>query len=234
MVDLGSTELFIPGPTLSREDFQEYSTRLFDDWEARLQQELSLPDYSISLEVEEGSVTAVAAVAATLGAIYTGISKYNSFLGGLTTITKQVRAAGDYFAHRATEPFTRLNLQPRVRRRTGTLGRLQRLLRRVQHQELSVEEAITEAQNIVGSDADTAPEFMLQLSTTIVTVGRHPEQLVLPMDLPEEVEPEPTPAVTRGPRSDAPKVPGPPRPRFRVEVWRESRTGKREVRITEL
>ncbi len=234
MIDLGTTEIFILGPTLPRKEFEQYSTRVFDDWDARLQRELSVSDYSVSLEVEEGSVTAVATVAATLSAVYLGISNYGSFISGLETIAKQVRGAGDYLAHRATAPFTRLNLPPRVRRRSGDLGRIRRLFRRVQRQEISIGEAMIEAEQIVGSDAREAPDFMEQLAATIISVGQHPQQLVLPMDLPEEIESGPMPSDELRPRAVSPNAPVVPRPRFRVTVWRESRTGKREIRITEL
>jgi hypothetical protein len=234
MITLGTTELFISGPSLPRGEFEEYSTSLFEAWDARLQAELGVPDYSISLEAEEGSVTVIATVGATAVALYGGISKYNSFLSGLETIAKQVRSAGDVLAARAAVPFTRLNLQPRVRKRTGDLGKLQRLLRRVQREEMSVEEALAEAEKIVGPEAATAPDFMRRLSDTVLTLGRHPEQLTLPMELPDEVE---GPALTdreRHREAVAARPPSPPQPRFRVEVWRNSRSGKREVRITEL
>jgi hypothetical protein len=234
MITLGTTELFIPGRSLPRGEFEEYSTSLFEAWDARLQAELSVPDYSVSLEAEEGSVTVTATVAAALVALYGGVSKYNSFLSGLETIAKQVRTAGDHLVDRAAVPFTRLNVQPRIHRRSGDLGRIQRLLRRVQRQEISVEEALGEAEKIIGPDAATAPDFMQRLADTLVTLGHHPEQLILPMELPDEVEVLPPaigdrqrPAVTQRPSSA-------PQPRFRVEVWRNSRSGKREVRITEL
>jgi hypothetical protein len=56
MIDLGTTDFFIGVPSMSRGKFKEYSTRLFDEWEDHVSRTLELPDYSLALEVEEGSV----------------------------------------------------------------------------------------------------------------------------------------------------------------------------------
>src|SRR4051794_19854857 len=101
MIDLGRTEFYIAGPTLPRGEFEAYSTHLFDAWEARLQSDFNVPDYSLALEVEEGSVSGIAVVGATLSAIYLGIGYYGSFIAGLETIRQQVGAAGAHLADQA-------------------------------------------------------------------------------------------------------------------------------------
>jgi hypothetical protein len=237
MIDLGRTEFYIAGPTLPRGEFEVYSTELFDEWEARLQRDFNVPDYSLSLEVEEGSVSGIAIVAAALSAVYLGIGNYGSFISGLETIRKQVRAAGAHLAEQAASPFVRLNLRPRVTQRGGTLGKLQTLFRKVQRQEISAENALHEAEQLLGPEAVEVPDFMNRLSGALVSV-RHYEQLLLPIDLPEEVVSESEPELESVPipvgRPAATKTQLPPKPRFRIEVWRNSRSGKREVRITEL
>lgn len=234
MIDLGTTELFIAGPTLPRDEFETYSTQLFEDWDGRLQNDLALPDYSISLEVEDGSLTVVGTVGATLLALYVGIGNYGSFVAGLETISKQVRAAGDHLSARASAPFTRLNLRPRIRRKGGTLGQLQRLFIRVQRREISVEEAVGESERILGDEDLGKAEFLDRLSSALSDVRIPPQQLVLPMDLPEDRFPKSDEQIDAGSAPVRPKPVLSPKPRFRVEFWRESKTGKREMRIVEL
>ena len=36
MANIGSTDIFIDVPSLPQDEFKEYSTRLFDEWEKRL------------------------------------------------------------------------------------------------------------------------------------------------------------------------------------------------------
>lgn len=237
MIDLGRTEFYIAGPTLPRGEFEAYSTHLFDEWEARLQRDFNVPDYSLSLEVEEGSVSGIAVVGAALAAVYVGIGNYGSFISGLETIKKQVRAAGAHLAEQAANPFVRLNVRPRVTQRGGTLGQLQRLFRKVQRQEISAADAVREAEQLLGPEASAAPEFMNRLSDALRSARQY-EQLLLPMELSEDAAVEPDSEPESGPdrvsRPPTGKTQLPPKPRFRVEVWRNSRSGKREVRITEL
>lgn len=53
MIDLGSTEFLIRVKSLPEKDFELYSSRLFDEWEASVERALSIPDYYISLVIEE-------------------------------------------------------------------------------------------------------------------------------------------------------------------------------------
>jgi len=73
-------------PSLPPQDFESYSTNLFDEWEKSVERTLILPDYSISLEVEEGSIKGGGKIAVALSAPYFGIGNYGSFISGLETI----------------------------------------------------------------------------------------------------------------------------------------------------
>jgi hypothetical protein len=57
MIKLGTAAFNLQVAGLSTEELKEYSSRLFDLWEAQVEIELSiLSDYSLRLEVEEGSL----------------------------------------------------------------------------------------------------------------------------------------------------------------------------------
>jgi hypothetical protein len=232
MIPLGATEFYLAAPAMPRDEFRSYSTELFDQWDQRISSDFALRDYSLRLELEEGSIEGLAWIGAGLSALYAGIANYPSFLEGLDKIRTQVRDAGDYLANQAAQPFTRLNLKPRITRRSGIPGQLQRLFLRVKRRELEVEAAMREAEHLIGAEAASSPEFMSELAESLTHVQRAPEQLFLPMELPEEVTTISTTATSRRPR--APKDEPVPTQQLKIEVWRDSRSGKRHVRITEL
>lgn len=232
MVELGAISFRLDVPEMRREELRAYSSRLFDEWEQRLETEFAVREYSLRLEIEEGSVSGLAVVTAGIGALYSGIATYPKFIEGLQKIQAHIRLAADYLVVRAQEPFTRLNLKPRVARRTGFPGQLQRLFQRVQRREIGVEEAMVEAERLLGSDAQSSREFMRALADSLLQVRRNPEQLMLPMELPEETTK--LPERSEGARPKHPREIATPSLHLKVEVWRNSRTGKRQMRITEV
>lgn len=160
MVDLGSTDFYFRILSLPREDLEAFSSELFDSWEARISHEVLLDDYALELEIEEGSVKGSAKVLAPLGALYLFISGYGSLFQGLQTMRSHIVLAGDYLAKKAHELLGPEKPAPAVRKRSGNLGQIQRLFVRVQRREITAEEAMLEAERILGTEAATAPDFM--------------------------------------------------------------------------
>jgi hypothetical protein len=232
MIELGSVRFRLSAPEMPREELRVYSTRLFDEWDESLGFGFLLDDYSLRLEIEEGSVVGVAVVTATLSALYKGVCEYPKFVEGLQKIQSHVRLASDHLVQRAQEPFTRLNLQTKVVRKNGVPGQLQRLFERVRSRVLSVDEAMREAERILGQDAGTAPDFMRALAQNLANVQRDPVQLALPIEFPDDLQVELDKADV--PRSRIPKKNPLPSTHLKIEVWRDSRTGKRHVRISEV
>ena len=232
MIEVGATDFRLDAPAMPRKEFRAYSTRLFDEWDERLGSDFALSEYSLRLEVEEGSVVGLAVVTSTLGALYHGIATYPSFVEGLEKIQVHLRAAGDHLAARAAEPFVRLNLRPRITRRGGVPGQLQRLFLRVKRREIEVEEAMREAERLLGAEAPSAPDFMRALAANLALVRRIPQQLLLPMEFPAEVDVRE--GSEKGARTRPYKESPPPTQHLKVEVWRDSRTGKRQVKISEI
>lgn len=56
MLDLSATEFYLAVPNVPEADLKHLSTSLFDLWEEYVDSSLSLQDYSLFLQVEEGSV----------------------------------------------------------------------------------------------------------------------------------------------------------------------------------
>lgn len=229
MIDLGTTGFYIGVPSMPQHEFEEYSTRLFDEWEEYVEKTLVLPDYSLALEVEEGSVKGGGTIAVVLGALYIGIGNYGSFVSGLQTIRDQISSVGDFLVERAVFPFESSSLEPRVQKRGGSLAHLQRLFVKIQRGELTAEQAMREAETLFGDDAATAPEFMQKLQESF---EQTPQQLPLPLDTLERELPGSN--KERLPRPSRPKPSLPAPQQFRVEVWRESKKGQRRVRVIQL
>lgn len=234
MVNIGATDFYLNVPSLPRGEFEEYSTQLFDDWENHVASVLELPDYSLSLNVEEGSIKALSRIAAAAGVIYLGIGQYGSFISGLEIIQTQVRSVSDYFSERASAPFNSGNVSPKVWKRGESLTRLQNLFAKVQRGELTVEGAMSEAEAIFGPDASSVPGLMADLEESFEQTPLLPQQIQLPLENAEGELLLSASVKKKKFRLSTPREPAPGHDQYRVEVWRDSRKGKRNVRIVSL
>lgn len=234
MIDLGTTDFNIAIPSMPRREFERYSTRLFDEWDEYVEIALALPDYSLVLEVEEGSIIGKGKIAALAGALYIGISNYGSFISGIQTIHQQISTVGDFLAERAAIPFESSGVKPKVRKHGGSLARLQRLFLKVQRGEMTVDQAMSEAKDLLGDDAATAPEFMRKLEESLEQAPRFHQQQLLPLDALGMEDSLPSSEKGRLPRPSPKKPYLPPPLHFRVEVWRESKKGPRKIRVVQL
>ena len=92
MLDLGTTEFVLAIPSLPEAELKRLSTSLFDAWDGYVDTTLSLSDYSLFLQVEEGSVRGAAKMGALVGALYMTIGNYGDFVSGVKTIGEQISA----------------------------------------------------------------------------------------------------------------------------------------------
>jgi hypothetical protein len=229
VIDLGSAKFLIRIPTLSEEQLDAYSTDLFDSWERYLEKHVSIPDYSLYLEVEEGSVKGIGKIAAGLSALYLGIGQYDGFVSGVNTISAQVQASSEFLIKNAVEPFIEQTPNHKCRKSSGQLGKLERLLRRVQSGALTAEDAAAKAEEIFSEDAGDCPEFMNSMLQAFMGAPPTPEQLDLDIDIPlVDSESSRIVAISRLPLPDRPALP--PREMYRVEIWRTSKRQRREIK----
>jgi hypothetical protein len=234
MIDLGSTEFVLVVPSIPRSELELHATRLFDSWESVVGQSLALPDYSLFLQLEEGSISGRAKIAAALGALYLGIADYGGFISGLGTIRQQVVAVGDYVAERAARHFSCPDSRATIKKRGGSLTALHRLFVKVQKGELSADEATRRAEELLGDDSADEPRFIKELERSLHNCQRFPKQQPLPFSASnDEID------AILGPPSQPHR---PPRPKsevgpplhWRVEVWRDSKKKNKQTKITRL
>ncbi|MDA1343325.1 MAG: hypothetical protein O2966_05565 [Proteobacteria bacterium] len=138
MIGIGSANFLIKVPSLPEDEFERYSTKLFDEWDRVVEQTLDLPDYSLSLEIEEGSIKGRGKIAVALGALgalgvlYAGIGNYGDFISGLEAIRRQASYANDALFESAKYSINCSNLSGTMKKNGCALSRLHRLFDNVQ------------------------------------------------------------------------------------------------------
>ena len=235
MLDLGTTEFVLPVPSVPERELRRLSSSLFDSWESFVDGAVSVPDYALFLQVEEGSVKGVAKIGAVIGAIYLGIGNYGDFVSGVKTINEQVSATSDYLTEQANRVFSCPPSRSTSKKRGGSLAVLQRLFTRVQKGELTPEEAMIRAEKVLGDEAKTEPGFMEKLAESLQNCPRYHQQQPIPfLENGEELD-LPLQSLPHSPRPPKPPVPdlGPPL-QLRVEVWRESKNKRKHTRVVKL
>lgn len=234
MIDLGSTEFLLSVPSVSRREIEHLSSSLFDSWELFIKDSLAIPDYSLFLQVEEGSIKGAAKIGALLGAVYFGIGNYGDFISGVKTINEQLSATRDYLGEQAGRVFLCPDSRRSTRNRGGSLASLQRLFVKVQKGELTADEALKQAELLLGEEAATESGFLRDLKNSLHSCPRFHEQLPLALgDLGEDELPA-LDGTKRPSRTSRPRPPIGPALSYRVEVWRESKKKRKKTRVTRL
>ena len=235
MLDLGTTEFVLAVPSVPEQELRRLSSSLFDTWESFVDSAVSVPDYSLFLQVEEGSVKGFAKIGAVIGAIYLGIGNYGDFVSGVKTINEQVSATGDYLTEQANRVFSCPPSRSTSKKRGGSLAVLQRLFIRVQKGELTPDEAMIRAQKALGDEANAEPGFMQKLADALQNCPRYHQQQPIPFLENGEEYDLPLQSLPHSPRPLKPPAPdlGPPL-QLRVEVWRESKNKRKHTRVVKL
>ncbi len=236
MLDLSSTDFNFAIASVDPSQLEILSSSLFDEWEAYVEQSLTLPDYSLFLQIEEGSINGWGKIKSATKAVIVGITAYGGLMSGVEIMSKQLKATSNFLAEHAQSKFSCPGAQATVRKKGGAPAALQRLFARVQSDELTPEEATILAQAILGDDASEVPGFFESLSNAFRTCPRHPQQAPLPFD--ELLEAKPPVDMTGTKQPKLPKLPKsrtpdlPPPLHYRVEVWRESKRKRKHTKIT--
>lgn len=208
---------------------EEYTIFLFDEWDKHIGNSLIIPDYSLSLEIEEGSIKGLGKIAVTAAALYVGIGQYGSFVSGIETIIGQTRSIGNYLVEKA-ETLGESKGSLKVKRRSETLGALGRLFHDVQNGKISAEEATSKAGILLGEDS---PELINSLGQEFKTLPLHPQQIEIHFNDPIFSEEEKKIEKTKKPiQPKTPTTPVIPSKNLRIEIWRESRKQQKKIRTT--
>jgi len=233
MIDVITTSFYIKAPAFDRSDFEKHSRELFDEWERHVRARVTLPDYSLTLVIEEGSIKGFGKIAATTGALCIAIGNYGSFVSGIQTI----RAQGSYVAsalfEQAKESFGCGSTRGNSKKSGGEIFYLRNLFERVQRGDIDPDQAIREVHVRLGEQATSEPGFLTSLASGLADAPRHPKQMTLPYDSLDECigtnleHGEPKPRLPHIP-------PTPIVQHFRIEISRPSKGKKKKVTLTKI
>lgn len=148
MLDLGTTEFVLAIPSLPEAELTRLSTSLFDSWDGYVDTAPSLSDYSLFLQVDEGSVRGAAKIGAVAGVLYLAVGNYGDFISGVKTIGEQISATSEFLLAQAKQTFNCPEAKAASRKRGGAVAGLQRLFVRVQKGELSPDDAMAYAEQL--------------------------------------------------------------------------------------
>lgn len=233
MLDVVTTSFYIKSPIFDKAAFEQHSSDLFDEWDSQVEAHLLLPDYALTLILEEGSIKGRGNVAAYAAVLYFGVGAYGDFMSGLGTIRDQATYVSNFLFERAKNQFSCNSERGNTKRTGGEIAYLQRLFERVQQGVLTPDQAIREVHGRWGEEAASSPDFMHELSANLEAAPRFPEQLSLSDESwPDCVEIEP---LDREPGPKSPRLPGVPMPQhYRIEISRPSKGEKKKVRLTKV
>lgn len=233
MLDVVTTSFYIKSPVFDKAAFEHHSSELFDEWEAHVEAHLPLPDYALTLVLEEGSIKGRGKVAAYAAAVYFGIGAYGDFMSGLGTVRDQVAYVSNILFEQAKSEFSCSSERGNTKRTGGEIIYLQRLFERVQQGIITPDQAIREVKGRWGEEAASSPAFMHKLAENLEAAPRFPEQLSLSDESwPDCLDLEPL-GKEPGPRSPRPPDPTIPQ-HYRIEIWRPSRGEKKKVKLTKV
>lgn len=142
MLEIGSADIYLPKTKLNQQDLQIYSEKLFDEWEYKLDSLLNIPDYSVALEVEEGSLSIRGKIAASALALYTGIAQYGSFISGVEKILNQASQAINILTKESVKNHATHKNIPKIKKSGGDLIKIKNITNQYQARKISLEDAM--------------------------------------------------------------------------------------------
>jgi hypothetical protein len=233
MLDVVTTSFYIKAPMFEREAFEKYSTELFDEWDRYVEKHLGLPEYAVTLVVEEGSIKGAARIGATLGALYLAIGNYGSFISGVQIIREQAGHITNALFDEAKNSFGCKSTRGNSKQSSGEIYYLKNLFERVQRGQVTPDQAVSEVQDRWGHEASNSPEFLQDLAQSLARAPRHPEQLPMVDEFWEPCGEQEALPPTLKPRR--PPLPGAPIPQqYRIEIFRSKKGGQKKVKLTKL
>ena len=237
MIDLANVDFSLDVSPLGEQALAAAATQLFETWDRRLDAQLVVEDYSLYLEITEGSLKGRGKIAATIAAVYLGIGQFGSFVSGVREMARVARDGGAILVEEAQVRFGHQSIsQIRSRKNAGRLGQLESLFAKVQRRELEPADAAEQAERLFPPDEEMPAGFIDSLRTAIYATPRNPVQLEMPFDdLPVDTLSEKSP-IRSAPERDRqrPISPLPPPSLFRVEIRRESKRGVRSINVERL
>lgn len=234
MIPIGTTEFYFSTPKLEAEKLKNYSEEVFEKWAKQIDETLFIPDFAISLQIEEGSIKGKGKIAAYATVLYFGIAQYGSFFSGLQTIKSQASFVGDFLIQAAENQLAEPTGKKRTKRSSDAIGSLEYLFKKVQNGEISVKEATLKAEAILSKYDDIPSRLLEEIEKGFTAAPLFHQQIPL-IKIEDPIEIKELVSIKEIPRNKIPlEAPNPPIEHLRIEIWRDSRKDPKTIRMLKL
>jgi hypothetical protein len=231
MLDLGTTDFNLAITSVDSSQLEALSNLLFDEWDTYVEQALILPDYSLFLQVDEGSIIGRGKIMAGAKALVVGVAAYGGLMSGIDIINKQVISTNKFLGEQAQSVFACPQSKAQVTKKGGAPAALKKLFSRVERRELSPDEATILAQSILGGDEQEIPGFFEALRKAFHDCPNLPTQEKLSFDDEHEEIQALQSKDKKAPKKPNRQPPDIPSLHYRVEVWRESKGNRKQTKV---
>jgi hypothetical protein len=233
MLDLGSTDFKFSIASVDASQLERLSNDLFDEWDFYVRRALTLPDYSLFLQIEEGSIIGRGQIMAGAKALVIGLTAYGGLISGVDIVNKQVKATNRFLAEQAQSKFACPEPKAAIRNKGGTPAALQRLFSRVQRGELTPDEATILAHSMFNEDEPEIPGFLEVLANAFHECPKLTKQVEFQFD---DISEDASFNILekKSPNKPKPRPADIPSLHCRVEVWRDSKNTRKQTKITVL
>jgi hypothetical protein len=196
MITVVSTSLHVDLKLHGEDEHKEYADALFTTTESIVLELLPELEKEIHVILTEASLKIQTKIGIVIGLLYQAICSYGAFWQGLDTINRQCKQVAATINERQIQ---RLKLDKekifRQRGTSGALGRLKRVMDRVEHGELTAKEGMEIAQKLFPTpEASSAEPFFHDLDKSfrayekLSRERRPPSQHLQVLETPETIE----------------------------------------------
>lgn len=186
MIEVSSAYFNIDVSSLSEEELERYALRLFKQFEVHTEQ-LPFSDFSLHLEVEEGSIWGKGNVYAALAVVYFGIGQFGSFVQGVREISNIGKTVANKVIDTAVKEASTSKSKFKLKyskRNSGKLSMIEDLFTEVRNHEIEPKQAAKLTLDLLTDEGDELPRGAEKtINDAFSSIRLNPRQLDLPIEL---------------------------------------------------
>ena len=117
MLDLGSTDFNLSIASVDAQLLENLSNSLFDEWDSYVNKALVLSDYSLFLQVEEGSIIGRGQIMAGAKTLALALTAYGGLMSGVDIVSNQLKSTNKFLAEQAQIIFSCPNSNATIKKK---------------------------------------------------------------------------------------------------------------------
>ena len=231
MIPIAEGSFELAAPQMDKWRLRTYAERLFTEADARAAL-LAFDDYGFQLELEQGSLKGRNLLVVSAFALADVVAHYGSVRQGMREIAADAKGITEFVVERAPELIGSKEAKLKYKRsNAGAVGKLNRLFDEVAAGKLTAAQAEAQALRMLEEYGDVPDRLREQVSSTMHSTRRDPQQLKLIPSIDEDLFPVQEPPERRYPSPPKDVLPN-ARLKMRVQVRRDHRNGPMRVQVT--